>query len=229
MYFSRISLDEERASAAELMELIGQDGYGEHQIIWQLFQSPDKSKRDFLFRKESQRSSPVFFTVSRTPPVSNQSILQVDTKPYEPKVRPGDRLAFSLRANPIITRWVGEDEKHHARHDVVMDAKRKLKADKVPESQWPTTSEIAQATCFEWLVSKAERSGFGVDKGRVSVEGYRQHRLRKRKNKPLIRLSTVDFTGILTVTHSDLFVNTLFGGIGPAKSFGCGLLLIRRV
>ncbi|AFM27186.1 type I-E CRISPR-associated protein Cas6/Cse3/CasE [Desulfomonile tiedjei] len=228
MYFSRIRLDGERASAAELTKMIGQDGYGDHQIIWQLFKCADKSERDFLFRKESQQSLPVFFTVSRTPPARDHGIFRLKTKSYDPKVRPGDRFAFSLRANPVVTRWIGDNEKHHARHDVVMDAKRKLKADSVPESEWPTTPEIAQSAGFEWLAAKAEHAGFGVDRRLVSVEGYRQHQLRKGKNH-LIRLSTMDFTGILTVTHPDLFVTALFGGIGPAKGFGCGLLLIRRV
>jgi CRISPR system Cascade subunit CasE len=229
MYFSRIRLDEERVSAAELTRIIGQDGYGDHQIIWRLFQSTDKSKRDFLFRSEPQRSLPVFFTVSHTPPVCDPGILRLDTKPYEPKVRVGDRFAFSLKANPVVTRWVGDKEKRHARHDVVMDAKRKLNADNVPESEWPTTPEIVQSAGYEWLASKAERTGFRVDPGFVRVEGYRQHQLRKGRNKQPIRLSTMDFTGILTVSDPDLFMTALFEGIGPAKGFGCGLLLIRRV
>jgi len=209
--------------------MIGQDGYGDHQIIWRLFESTDKTERDFLFRKESQRSLPVFFTVSRTPPVRNSGILQLDTKPYEPKVRLGNRFAFSLRANPVVTRWVGDNEKHHARHDVVMDAKQKLEAANVPKNEWPTTPEIAQSAGFAWLASKAERAGFGVEQSLVRVEGYRQHQWRKSKNGNPIRLSTVDFTGILTVTDPNLFLSALFGGIGPAKGFGCGLLLIRRV
>jgi len=229
MYFSRISLDKERASAGKLAEMIGQDGYGDHKIIWRLFQSTDKNKRDFLFRKESQQSLPVFFTVSRTLPVCDRGILRLDTKPYEPKLRPGDRFAFSLRANPVVTRWIGESNKHHARHDIVMDAKRKLRANNVPESEWPTTPEIAQSAGYEWLAAKAERAGFSVHQELVRVDGYRQHQLRKGKNKHPIQLSTMDFTGILTVTDPDLFVTALFGGIGPAKGFGCGLLLIRRV
>lgn len=229
MYFSRIRLDERRASVGELTEMIGQDGYGDHQIIWRLFQSPDRSKRDFLFRREQQRSLPVFFTVSRKSPVCDSSILRVDTKPYEPRVRTGDRFAFSLRANPVVTRWVGDDEKHHARHDVVMDAKRKLKEDNVPESEWPTTAEIVQSAGLEWLASKAERAGFAVDRELVKADGYRRLQLRKGKKRHRIRLSTVDFAGILTVTDTDPFVNVLYGGIGPAKGFGCGLLLIRRV
>lgn len=229
MYFSRIRLNRERASAAELTKMMSQDGYGDHQIIWRLFQASEKSSRDFLFRRESQRSLPVFFAVSQTSPTRDPGLWHLDTKPYEPKVRPGDRFAFSLRANPVVTRWVGNEKKRHARHDVVMDAKRELKARHVPETQWPTTPELAQSAGFRWLAAKAERAGFAVGEGLVRVEGYRQHQFRKGQNKSMIRLSTVDFMGILTVGDPDLFVSALFEGIGPAKSFGCGLLLVRRV
>ncbi len=44
-----------------------------------------------------------------------------------------------------------------------------------------------------------------------------------------IALSTLDFEGQLQVTDPDHFLrNGLPAGIGPAKAFGCGLLLVRR-
>ena len=41
--------------------------------------------------------------------------------------------------------------------------------------------------------------------------------------------STLDFSGLLTVTAPEKFLSALYGGIGPAKGFGCGLLLVKRV
>lgn len=43
-----------------------------------------------------------------------------------------------------------------------------------------------------------------------------------------ISLSTVEFSGALTVTEPDAFNRALLRGIGHAKGFGCGLLLVRR-
>ncbi len=229
MYFSRIRLQQERISAGELTRVLCEDGYGEHQAIWRLFSSPDKTNRDFLFRKEFERSWPLFYTVSRTAPFDNDGVWTVETKPYEPRVGAGERFAFSLTANPVVTRWIGDDTKRHARHDVVMDAKRELDANNVPKADRPTTPEIVQAAGLKWLASRAERCGFAVEKGHVRVDGYRQHWFRKRGKKREIRLSTVDFNGILTVTESEAFTKTLFEGVGPAKGFGCGLLLIRRL
>ncbi len=48
------------------------------------------------------------------------------------------------------------------------------------------------------------------------------------KGNKEIRYNTMDFRGILTVTDSDQFANTLMQGLGKAKAFGCGLMLIRR-
>jgi CRISPR system Cascade subunit CasE len=38
----------------------------------------------------------------------------------------------------------------------------------------------------------------------------------------------MDFRGILTVTDTEKFTDTLMQGLGKAKAFGCGLMLIRR-
>ena len=42
-----------------------------------------------------------------------------------------------------------------------------------------------------------------------------------------LRFSTVDLTGELVVTDAARFATTLASGIGRAKAFGCGLLLVR--
>ena len=40
--------------------------------------------------------------------------------------------------------------------------------------------------------------------------------------------STLDFEGILTVRDPDSFLAAIARGFGAAKSYGCGLMLIRR-
>ena len=58
------------------------------------------------------------------------------------------------------------------------------------------------------------------------VEAYeQQHECADRK----LQFTTVDFSGQLAVTDPLAFVAALGSGIGRAKAFGCGLLLIRRV
>ena len=63
----------------------------------------------------------------------------------------------------------------------------------------------------------------------VRADGYRQYEFSKRAGKQPVRLSTVDFTGILVVANPSCFLqDALCRGLGPAKGFGCGLMLVRR-
>ncbi|MBE9580954.1 MAG: type I-E CRISPR-associated protein Cas6/Cse3/CasE [Proteobacteria bacterium] len=41
--------------------------------------------------------------------------------------------------------------------------------------------------------------------------------------------SSVDFLGDLEITDVKKFTKALFGGLGRAKAFGCGLMLVRRI
>ncbi len=62
---------------------------------------------------------------------------------------------------------------------------------------------------------------------KLVVEGYRQ--VKFFRGQEWIRISVLDFSGVLRVTNPTLLKETLFSGIGPAKAFGCGLMLVRRV
>lgn len=85
----------------------------------------------------------------------------------------------------------------------------------------------------DWLREKGERLGFAVvrdgHKGHLKyqAEGYQWHAL-PRKGKEA-GFSSVDFEGEIEVVDAGLFSQALFCGIGPAKSFGCGLMLVRRI
>lgn len=84
-----------------------------------------------------------------------------------------------------------------------------------------------------WFRDKGERLGFSVvrddRKGclKFQAEGYQWHSL-PRKGKTA-GFSSVDFEGEIEVVDAELFSKGLYDGIGPAKGFGCGLILVRRV
>ncbi|MGL4892684.1 MAG: type I-E CRISPR-associated protein Cas6/Cse3/CasE, partial [Aeromonas veronii] len=61
-----------------------------------------------------------------------------------------------------------------------------------------------------------------------NVGSYRQHALHKPGRRDAIRFSSVDYEGLLEVTDPGRLVETLAHGIGRAKAFGCGLLMLRR-
>ncbi len=51
----------------------------------------------------------------------------------------------------------------------------------------------------------------------------------ERPRKKDIRFSSVDYSGVLDVVDIELIRKALFEGIGHAKAFGYGLMLIRPV
>jgi len=84
-----------------------------------------------------------------------------------------------------------------------------------------------------WLAGKCERLGCAMVQDDINrrlkfqAEGYQWHAL-PRKGKDA-GFSSVDFEGEIEVMDAELFTKALFDGIGPAKGFGCGLMLVRRV
>lgn len=93
----------------------------------------------------------------------------------------------------------------------------------------PLLYDLVQQSCTHWLVRRSEGCGFRVldsqDSEKLRIDGYSQQRADKKN----IRFSTVDFSGVLEVVNPELFEKMLIQGIGKAKAFGCGLMLIRRV
>ena len=221
MYFSRIELRHEARVVSHLARPFVLDGYRLHQVLWQLFKDDGDTHRDFLYRRIESSSWPCFYLVSGRKPVDGQGVWSVHSKEYAPKLVAGQCLGFSLRANPVVTK-PGSHGKP-VRHDVIMNAKRQSRTETGAISN---QSILIQEAGQAWLETRAAKYGFHLD--HVRVDAYRQHQFRKTRGEHMIRLSTVDFNGILTVREPEQFCQTLFTGLGPAKGFGCGLLLVRR-
>ena len=241
MYFSVITPEEclLRQAAHEL----AQSSYAEHQWLWKFFPSSEDQTRDFIFRRHEIEQMPRFYVVSHRPPTAFSEAWQVQSRIYDPQLQVGQRLSFQLRANPVITRK--NDAGKSQRHDVVMQAKKQLLAehglgkdakwaDWKDESSRPLLYELVQKYCAEWLDGIAKRNGFEIaltdeeePQYMLQVDAYEQSKATKRDHN--IRFSAVDFSGKLIVTNPELFQLALFNGIGHAKAFGCGLLLVRRI
>lgn len=223
MVFSKIELDRTSARVGEIFHLTRSDGYQDHRLVWSLFADGPERQRDFIYRRETWQGWPVYYTVSARVPADTTGKWRIYSKPYRPNLRAGDILYFSLRVNPVRTR--NDPQKGHHRHDVVMDAKRRLRGDGRSKAL-PRITEIMQEEGVAWLESRCVQHGFNIQKSDIFADGYRQHVLYKKNNK--ISFSTLDFNGILRITDAELFVNALYRGVGPAKSFGCGLMMVKR-
>jgi CRISPR system Cascade subunit CasE len=202
--------------------------YDEHRWLWRFFAASDIEKRDFLYRRVDREGLPRFYVVSkRCPNTLDGARWRIDTRPYSPKLPAGLRLHFELRANPVVSH--GRESKSK-RHDVVMEAKKRLLAARglARWSEWddpekPDLYALIRDACGAWLNARAARLGFALDERGVAVDAYQRHAEKGGR----LQFSTVDFSGQLTITDASSFQGALYNGIGHAKAFGCGLLLVR--
>ena len=246
MFFSEIRMARGKESAIARSFL---DAYAAHKLVSRLCRgnssessagSGDQRGR-ILFRLEwpgrggPSGRAPWIVLLSPTAP-SGDDRLDIRCKRYAPQLVPGNRLRFKLRANPIVSRR--DATGRQSRHDVVMDLKRRLKAHSAADRRLPSQAELVHRAGKEWLIGRAEGAGFRVAEthlGSLAISNYAQHRFKRgRKSataaKPTgLRMSTLDFEGVLEVADPERFGRVLCSGLGPAKGLGCGLLTVRRV
>ncbi|MDF7680087.1 type I-E CRISPR-associated protein Cas6/Cse3/CasE [Enterobacteriaceae bacterium ESL0689] len=211
MYLSRITLYTSQFSPEQLLQLIERGEYVMHQWLWQLF--PAMEARQFLYRREELQGALRFFVLSAQPPVASE-IAEVQCRPFDPALSVGQQLCFSLRANPTIC-------KAGKRHDLLMDAKRQVKAHVDKRDIWP----YQQKAALTWLAQQGERHGFTPTE--VSIDAYRQQQIRSQKSRRSIQFSSVDYNGTLVVNQPALFLQSLASGYGKSRAFGCGLMMIK--
>ena len=223
MYISRIHVKR----GQELFRLTRSEArdslYAAHQLLWRAFPKDAGANRDFLFRQENREGLPCFFVVSERRPV-NDGLFQIETKDYSPQLEIGQRLAFSLTANPVVARKT-DGKKYSPKHDVWMDAKREARNMGLDDEERIAHCEDRAR---QWLIARAETHGFSIEDQQIHVDEYFHHQFYRRKGRP-IRFSSISYDGILTVVDPERLLGTLFEGIGRSRAFGCGLMLVRRV
>lgn len=225
MYFSRAQLDLERVDAVRLSRLAVGKQYAIHQILWRLFSSgrgvDRELERPFIYRTVESEGWPTFYLLSKYEPQDRDGCWRLATKPFDPILQAGMRLQFDLRINPV--RSTKTDSGKQKRHDVVMDLKRQRMAGNEKIDQY----KLQQSAALEWVSDRAPKLGFRLIDDTLTAEGYRQHVISRSGKGLPIRFSSLDIHGLLEVIEPDVFRQTLFQGIGPSKSFGCGLMLVR--
>jgi len=85
----------------------------------------------------------------------------------------------------------------------------------------------------KWMIRQGQRHGFSLAKDdnnqcKLQNSAYRWHSIKAEKEKKS-GFSSVDFLGDLEIIDVEKFAKALFGGIGRAKAFGCGLMLVKRI
>ncbi|MDR3439158.1 type I-E CRISPR-associated protein Cas6/Cse3/CasE [Telmatospirillum sp.] len=182
-----------------------------HRLIWSLFNDDPGAKRDFLYRTTADNR---FLIVSARPPRAAEAVWRLKTKAYAPDLTAGQRLGFSLRANPSVA-LSQPDRRRSKRLDIFQYHKL--------ASPGPIDPQTREDIALEWLAGKLAPLGATVDRTLSQLAGHTQLRLDGKK----ALLTAIDIEGVLTVTAPGSFVPALTEGIGHGKAFGLGLILLR--
>lgn len=224
MYLHKISVDKETLNRDRK---IYQDAYLLHKKMWALVSRDKNQQRDFLYRVEYDTCQNIKHIYLLGPhQVSSQNNLKIAVSPrYQPQLKTGERLHFKIRANPVIKRKENGKAKEYG---LVMDAKHQFKKNGRSYQEQLSLDELIHEVCMKWLVRKGEQHGFSVKQFEVTIDNAREY-LIKPPAKQEYMLRTQDFSGVLTVVAPEVFIKALYKGIGSAKAFGCGLMLVRRI
>lgn len=217
-YFSLATL-RARPRDSDLLRRLSrhQEAYRDHALVWRLFPG-DGLPRDFVFRQQVRDvGSLAYYIVSRREPRDVEGLFEVASKPYSPMLEKGALVRFDLRANPTVSRR--GDDGISRRHDVLMDAKRRAS----PQAAAAEMEKAARG----WLIARAVRMGLNVQMESLFQSAYRQHRLTPRGKQ--IEFSSIDYRGYARVVDPDALRRALLEGVGHARGFGCGLLLVKRM
>jgi CRISPR system Cascade subunit CasE len=233
LFFSRARLRRDVPAAALWRELTPQDDdkrvSTSHRLVWTLFaDSPDR-ERDFLWREAAPGT---FYFLSGRVPEDRHNLFEIDpAKPFNPQLRAGDTLQFSLRANATVAHkpeGASGDRVRGKPSDVVMDALYRIPKGREREA---ARSDAVATAGINWLRARQERSGFRLPDGTMDtgvgcLTSYRVLQLDHRNSK--MRLGVLDFDGRLVVEDPASFLDAIARGFGRGKAFGCGLMMIRR-
>lgn len=185
-----------------------------HRLVWSLFSDDPDAKRDFIYREAEPGR---FLVLSERQPNDQTHIWTLQTKPYTPLFESGQKLAFSLRANPARSvKTPGRDR--GIRVDAVMHAKT--------QAMTPLDSDQVERVALEWLFDRQVRLGVCFDPNFCAAGGYRQVRIGRKAGSP-IRHSVIDYEGVLEVADPVALLSAVREGVGKARAYGCGLLMLR--
>lgn len=186
------------------------DSYDWHQRVWQAFGDRDGQTRDFLIRVDRKEEAYRVLILSRSAPSKPDwcptDCFGTKTVPDDYFARP--RYRFSLLANP--TKKLRVDNP---------DGTRKKNGRRVPLTQ--------REELVVWLTRKAEAGGFAINPD--SLRTIPRGREFFHKTGAQGTHTAVEFQGELMVTNPAQFRATVAAGIGSAKAFGFGLLVIAPI
>ncbi len=199
-YLSQIRVEKEEAANLRL-----HDPYAWHQQLWRAFPGRDAQPRDFLFRVDDRHDAFRVLLLSAERP-GRASWGTWVVKEIAQTFLGHDRYLFQVRANPTIKRVIRDNaggKKKNGRRTAIYDP----------------------AGLRSWIERKAQQSGFEVLQCAAgpAIRSYFNKGGRRGEH------IAVDYQGVLQVLDRMSFERAFHVGIGPAKGFGFGLMMLQPV
>ncbi|MBA8884108.1 type I-E CRISPR-associated protein Cas6/Cse3/CasE [Dokdonella fugitiva] len=220
-WFSRVTIRaRNEAELRQLRALCGRP-YAQHQALWTLFDRLQGEEQPFLFRQMAGDANDelCFLMVSDDPPETGRDWWRVETKPYQPELREGQRLRFNVCLNPTRTERLARGR--GKRQDYVMSRLHQLQVQEARRAV--ERQRIIHEELPLWLAGRAASRGFELESCLVD----RFDVLRFPKGEHTVTLSVAEFSGELRVVDPERLSDVLRRGMGHGQSFGLGLLLLK--
>jgi CRISPR system Cascade subunit CasE len=199
MYLSKVKLSWEQAK----------NPYEQHRALWRLFPGCDDQSREFLFRIEQliKGQGAAVIMQSLQMPEASEIVELMAMRELTLNLQAGQRVRFRLRANPI------KNLKDETKGTVARKGNLYTRTVRVPLIH----EEQQQA----WLERKL--AGVAIIES-LAIQPELVLNFRKPKEQRSGKVQPVLFEGIASIQDPQALLTLLAKGIGPAKSFGCGLL-----
>jgi CRISPR system Cascade subunit CasE len=224
-WLARLEVDAETARNQGIS-----DSYTWHQKLWECYPGEPDAKRDFLTRIDQLEGAFRLWVLTQRKPVRPQWCPEAGFSFKEIAISflSHQYYIFDLRVNPvktIVPRGVNGETLFRS------DGKRKngkrvplVKPDEL--RAWLVRK--GEVRCRNTITGLDEPGGFRIVMDRpLEIGPVVENHFRKKSHTGYH--AGVQFRGTLEVTDSKNFIETYRAGIGSAKSFGFGLLLLAPI
>lgn len=225
-WLARLDVDAQTAFAHRIF-----DNYVWHRRIWEdCFERVPDAKRDFLTRIDHLEKTFRVWVLAKRKPAQPPWCLSKNfsVKEVSPSFLSHRHYAFDLRANPTIC----VDQQDASGNIVLRRNGKRTKGKRIPI--------VKPDALRAWLLRKAQVRRYD-EKAKAEIPGgFRIVKERTLEIRPMVEShfrrkkdsayhGGVQFRGVLEVTDRERFIETYQSGIGSAKGFGFGLLLLAPI
>lgn len=225
-WLARLEVDAETVRGAG----ISGDVYAWHKLLWECYPDQPDAKRDFLTRIDQLEGAYRFWVLAKR-------------KPIRPLWCPAEGFGLKEISHSFLShRYYAFDFKANPVKAIVQ---RDAKGEPVigVNGKWKRGKRVPLVKSDElrtWLVRKGEVRCRDKETGLDVPGGFRIVEERPLEISPMVEShfrkkghsgyhGGVQFRGALEVTDREMFIETYQSGIGSAKGFGFGLLLLAPI